>query len=127
MYSRSFTSAGRKFTDPVAFDSIALDHGQDPAHRDNYTDYQWEGFAAMMAVNLVGLVTVATRRDIVWTVGATWVDVAIWMSDYKPAPVFVRAFSVVPFLSFLLMRRGRSRRSYSPSSTPSRCSHRRSG
>jgi len=82
---------------------IALDHGQDPAHRDNYTDYQWEGFAAMMAVNLVGLVTVATRRDIVWTVGATWVDVAIWMSDYKPAPVFITAVVFTVFHPLTLL------------------------
>ncbi|KAI0031517.1 hypothetical protein K488DRAFT_51946 [Vararia minispora EC-137] len=80
---------------------ITLGHGQSPAHHDNY---QWEGFAVMISVNLVGLFIIAARRDIVWAAGATWVDVAVWSSEHKPAPVFVTAviFTVFHPLTLLM-------------------------
>lgn len=70
--------------------SVTLGHAWDPAHEDHYRSHQWEGFGVILGVNLLGLIIVAVRRDIVWCVGATWINVAIWATKLKPAPVYVR-------------------------------------
>ena len=77
--------------------SIALGYGHDPAHRDNYTTWQWPAFGILIAVNFVGMAIIAARRDIVWTVGATWINISLWATNYKPAPVFVCRLLPVPF------------------------------
>lgn len=56
----------------------------------NYTDYAWSGFAVVISTNLVGLVVILVRRDIVWCVAATWIAISIWSKRPKPAPVYVR-------------------------------------
>ncbi|VDB83157.1 unnamed protein product [Peniophora sp. CBMAI 1063] len=71
--------------------SIALGVGQDPAHRDNYTIWQWPAFGILLGVNAVGMLIIAVRRDIVWTVGAAWINVSLWSTSYKPTPVFITA------------------------------------
>ncbi|KAK7460908.1 hypothetical protein VKT23_008836 [Stygiomarasmius scandens] len=63
----------------------------------------WPGFGVVLGTNLVGLLVVATRRDIVWCVAATWICVSIWSMKPKPAPVFITAilFTVLHPLSLL--------------------------
>ncbi|KAI0058329.1 hypothetical protein BV25DRAFT_1967716 [Artomyces pyxidatus] len=70
---------------------ITLGHAWDPAHPDHYDHHQWEGFGVVLGVNLVGLLVIATRRDIVWCVGATWICVAIWATKLKPGSVYITA------------------------------------
>lgn len=55
----------------------------------NYTDYAWSGFAVVISTNLVGLVVILVRRDIVWCVAATWIAISIWSKRPKPAPVYI--------------------------------------
>lgn len=71
--------------------SVTLGHAWNPAHKDHYREHQWEGFGVILGVNLLGLLIIAIRRDIVWCVGATWINVAIWATKLKPAPVYVRS------------------------------------
>ncbi|KAI0052355.1 hypothetical protein FA95DRAFT_1387297 [Auriscalpium vulgare] len=68
---------------------IKLGHAWDPAHPDHYTEHQWEGFGVILGINIIGLIFVAARRDIVWCVGATWICVSIWTTKLKPSPVYI--------------------------------------
>jgi hypothetical protein len=54
-----------------------------------YTKYQWPGFAVMLGVNLIGLIVICARRDIVWCVGAVWVCASVWSAQPKPASIIV--------------------------------------
>ena len=47
------------------------------------------GFAVVLGTNLLGLLVIILRRDIVWCVAATWIAVSIWAAQPKPAPVYV--------------------------------------
>ena len=47
------------------------------------------GFGVVLGTNLLGLIVVIIRGDIVWCVAATWVAVSIWTATPKPAPVYV--------------------------------------
>lgn len=49
----------------------------------------WEGFGVMLGVNLLGLLVIILRRDLVWCIGAVWVCVSVWSSRPKAAPVVV--------------------------------------
>ncbi|KAF5348795.1 hypothetical protein D9756_009786 [Leucocoprinus leucothites] len=49
----------------------------------------WPVFGVVLGTNLVGLIVVILRRDIVWTVAATWICVSIWTLRPKPAPVYI--------------------------------------
>ncbi|EIM87324.1 uncharacterized protein STEHIDRAFT_120974 [Stereum hirsutum FP-91666 SS1] len=82
---------------------VTLGHAWDPAHKDHYRAHQWEGFGVILGVNLLGLIIVAVRRDIVWCVGATWINVAIWATKLKPAPVYITCimFTVLHPLTLL--------------------------
>jgi hypothetical protein len=44
----------------------------------------------VLGTNLVGLAIVVFRRDVVWTVGATWLNAALFSQRPKPVPVYVR-------------------------------------
>ena len=43
-----------------------------------------------MSTNLLSLVVVLFRRDVIWAIAATWICISIWTASPKPAPVFVR-------------------------------------
>jgi len=58
--------------------------------------HAWTGFGVVLGTNLLGLIVVLLRRDVVCCVAATWVCVSIWSYRPKPSPVYVR------FLYFLL-------------------------
>jgi len=68
---------------------IALGHTWSEGDKTHYTKYQWPGFAVMLGVNLIGLVVICLRRDIVWCVGAVWVCASIWSAKPKPASIFI--------------------------------------
>lgn len=44
-------------------------------------------------MNLIGLVVIVVRKDIVWCVAAVWIDIAIWSAKPKPSPVFIVAMA----------------------------------
>lgn len=50
----------------------------------------WEGFGVFFAFNLLGLIFIALRRDVVWAVGAAWLAASVWNAPPKSAPVSVR-------------------------------------
>jgi len=70
---------------------ITLGHGWDPAHPDHSDRNQWEGFAYLLVVNILGVLIIALRHDWVWFLGATWVCVSIWLSGPEPTPIYIIA------------------------------------
>ena len=76
----------------LTFCSITLGLSYDPSHPEDYDRHPWPGFAVTMAVNLVSLVVILFRRDVIWAIAATWICISIWTAAPKPAPVFVRFF-----------------------------------
>ncbi|KAK0484705.1 hypothetical protein IW261DRAFT_1458247 [Armillaria novae-zelandiae] len=59
--------------------------------------YQWPGFGVVFGTNILGLLVVVFRRDIVWCVAATWICVSIWSLRPKPAPVYITAILFTAF------------------------------
>ena len=70
--------------------SITLGLSYNPEHPQDYTRHPWPGFAVVMATNVLSLVVILLRRDMIWAIAATWICVSIWAAPPKPAPVFVR-------------------------------------
>ncbi|OSD08757.1 hypothetical protein PYCCODRAFT_1448904 [Trametes coccinea BRFM310] len=65
-----------------------------PGEPQHYSRGQWAGCAVLLGVNLLGLLVIILRRDIVWCAAATWICASVWSLKPKPAPVF---FVVVMF------------------------------
>lgn len=66
---------------------------------DNYSYkawHVWPVFGVVFGTNLVGLLVVLFRRDIVWTIAATWICISLWSLEPKPAPVKVCVIHVPP-------------------------------
>ncbi|KAJ6485913.1 hypothetical protein C8R45DRAFT_998377 [Mycena sanguinolenta] len=63
----------------------------------DYEKYAWPGFGVVFGTNLVSLLVVVLRRDIVWCVAATWICVSIWTLRPKPQAVYITAliFTIV--------------------------------
>ncbi|KII91749.1 hypothetical protein PLICRDRAFT_38586 [Plicaturopsis crispa FD-325 SS-3] len=59
------------------------------AHPGAYDNHPWPGFGVAFGTNLIGLIVVLARRDVVWTVAATWLCVAVWSQRPKPSPVYI--------------------------------------
>ncbi|KAK7032630.1 hypothetical protein VNI00_012894 [Paramarasmius palmivorus] len=55
----------------------------------NYSENPWPGFGVVFGTNLLGLLVVIFRRDIVWCVAATWICISIWAERPKPGPVYI--------------------------------------
>jgi len=70
---------------------VTLGHAWDPAHPDEMDKYQWEGFAYILSINIVGVLIIALRYDWVWCLGATWVCVSIWLKEPQPMPIHIIA------------------------------------
>jgi len=47
------------------------------------------GFLVVLITNLLGLLVIAIRRDIVWCVAAVWVCAGIWTQGTRPALIFI--------------------------------------
>ena len=74
---------------------VALGHTWPQGDQTQYTKHQWPGFAVILGVNLIGLVVICLRGDIVWCVGAVWVCASIWSVKPKPASIFVSFSTMV--------------------------------
>jgi hypothetical protein len=57
--------------------------------RDYSKWHAWTGFGVVLGTNLLGLIVVLLRRDIVCCVAATWVCVSIWSYRPKPSAVYI--------------------------------------
>ncbi|KAF7982791.1 hypothetical protein HWV62_25703 [Athelia sp. TMB] len=69
---------------------ITLGLSYDPAHAPTqYSRHEWAGFGVVLGINLVGLLVIILRRDIVWAVAATWICVSVFSARPKPAPVYI--------------------------------------
>ncbi|EPT02010.1 hypothetical protein FOMPIDRAFT_1160886 [Fomitopsis schrenkii] len=60
-----------------------------PGEPQHYARHQWAGFAVMLGVNIVGLLVVIIRRDIVWCISAAWMCASVWSRQPKPMPVWL--------------------------------------
>ncbi|KAL4067207.1 hypothetical protein V8B97DRAFT_1978669 [Scleroderma yunnanense] len=74
-----------------------------PDHPEQFDRHAWPGFSVVLSVNLLGLVVIIFRRDIIWAIAATWICVSEWSVRPKPVPVFVVVvlFTVVHPLALL--------------------------
>lgn len=79
--------------------SITLGFVHDGSSQAYKAWHVWPVFGVVLGTNLVSLLVIVLRRDIVWAVAATWICVSIWSERPKPSPIFVRHFSDAPFLS----------------------------
>lgn len=63
--------------------------------------YQWQGFAVVICTNVIGTLIVFIRQDIVWCIGALWINICMLIEGHKSAPVqgTLIAFSVIQPLS----------------------------
>lgn len=61
--------------------------GNPPVHYSAW--HAWSGFAVVMSTNLLALLVIIVRRDIVWCVAATWLCISLWLETPKPAPVYI--------------------------------------
>lgn len=103
--------------------SVTLGLTYSPNHPEQYDQHAWWGFAAVFAVNILGLAVIIARRDIVWAVAATWICVSEWSARPKPLPVLVRGsvlfFPPLVFLDAILIVCVRRPQCYSRFSTHS--------
>ncbi|KAG1741257.1 hypothetical protein EDB19DRAFT_1704993 [Suillus lakei] len=60
-----------------------------PGHPEHYGRFAWPGFGVTFGANIIGLVVILMRCDIVWAVAATWICASIWSARPKPAPVYI--------------------------------------
>jgi len=68
---------------------ITLGLSYNPGNPEDYARHPWPGFAVVMSVNLLSLIVVILRRDVIWAIAATWICISIWSASPKPAPVFI--------------------------------------
>ncbi|GJE93391.1 hypothetical protein PsYK624_095500 [Phanerochaete sordida] len=68
---------------------ITLGMTWSPGEPQHYGKHQWTGLGVMLGVNVISLIIVVLRRDIVWCVAACWIDASIWIFKPKPFPVFI--------------------------------------
>lgn len=73
--------------------SVELGYTWEPGKPNQYANHQWAGFGVVLLVNLIGLIVIVVRKDIVWCVAAVWIDVAIWSAKPKPSTVFIIAIA----------------------------------
>ncbi|RXW17656.1 hypothetical protein EST38_g8196 [Candolleomyces aberdarensis] len=76
----------------LGFTYVPIPGGGPP--RDYSAWHAWVGFGVILGTNIVGLLVVLFRRDIVWCASATWICVSIWSLRPKPAPVYVSVLSL---------------------------------
>jgi len=69
--------------------SITLHLTYDPKHPGPPSD-SLIGFGVLLGTNLVGLIVIVARRDVVWCVAATWIVTSLWIARPKPPIISVR-------------------------------------
>ncbi|KAJ7090596.1 hypothetical protein C8R43DRAFT_293284 [Mycena crocata] len=69
----------------------------------NYNAHSWPGFGVVFGTNFVSFLVVIFRRDIVWSVAATWICISIWSQRPKPQAVYITAlvFTIVHPLALI--------------------------
>ncbi|KAF7356843.1 hypothetical protein MVEN_01019900 [Mycena venus] len=69
----------------------------------DYDKYGWQGFGVVFGTNIVSLLVIVLRRDIVWCVAATWICVSIWALRPKPQAVYITAlvFTIIQPLALV--------------------------
>ncbi|KAJ7453970.1 hypothetical protein B0H11DRAFT_2006559 [Mycena galericulata] len=69
----------------------------------DYQSHPWPGFGVVLGTNLVSLIVIALRRDIVWCVASTWIAVSMWALRPKPQIVYVTllVFTILHPLSLI--------------------------
>ena len=73
--------------------SVELGYTWEPGKPNQYANHQWAGFGVLLLVNLIGLLVIVVRKDIVWCIAAVWIDIAIWSEKPKPSTVFIVAIA----------------------------------
>jgi len=69
---------------------ITLGLNYNPAHAETeYGRHAMAGFGVVLGINLVGLLVIILRRDIVWAVAATWICISVFSARPKPALVYI--------------------------------------
>ncbi|TFK75661.1 hypothetical protein BDN72DRAFT_757465 [Pluteus cervinus] len=61
--------------------------GAPPTHYSSW--HAWIGFAVVSVTNVLGLVVIVLRRDVVWCIAAVWICISVWTQHPKPNPVYV--------------------------------------
>ena len=72
---------------------------------DRYNKYAWRAVAFIAGFNVVGLVNVGWRLDIVWAVGGMWLLIGQMIQTPKAAQVFVSAFMILTRAMVLIEQR----------------------
>ncbi|KAI0795783.1 hypothetical protein C8Q75DRAFT_712066 [Abortiporus biennis] len=60
-----------------------------PGEPQHYARHQWAGFGVVLGINILSLLVITIRRDIVWCVAACWINASLWSLKPKPFPVFI--------------------------------------
>ncbi|KAJ7224464.1 hypothetical protein GGX14DRAFT_425757 [Mycena pura] len=55
----------------------------------DYNAHRWSGLGVVLGTNLVSLLVIVLRRDIVWCIAATWICISIWSLRPKPQTVYL--------------------------------------
>ncbi|KAJ8520876.1 hypothetical protein ONZ45_g2390 [Pleurotus djamor] len=55
----------------------------------DYDRYAFEGFLAVFFTNLVSIIVIAVRRDIVWCIAAVWICISVWSERPKASSVYI--------------------------------------
>ncbi|KAL1748253.1 hypothetical protein HDZ31DRAFT_30130 [Schizophyllum fasciatum] len=53
--------------------------------------YIWPAFGVVLGTNILGLIVIVLRRDIVWAVASTWLCIALWAEPGKPEHIQILA------------------------------------
>lgn len=62
-----------------------------PGEPQHYSPHQWAGFGVVLGVNILGLLVVIVRQDIVWCLSASWLSASLWSRTPKPMPIWLTA------------------------------------
>ncbi|KDQ56859.1 hypothetical protein JAAARDRAFT_36328 [Jaapia argillacea MUCL 33604] len=68
---------------------ITLGYTYSPGEPQHYARYQTPAFVFLLLINLLGLLVIMVRRDVVWCVGATLICISIWVERPKPFIVYI--------------------------------------
>ncbi|KAI0702059.1 hypothetical protein C8T65DRAFT_266253 [Cerioporus squamosus] len=68
---------------------ITLGKTWSPGEPQHYDRGMWSGFIVVLVVNVLSVLIIAIRRDIVWCIAATWICASQWSLKPKPYPVML--------------------------------------
>ncbi|EED82795.1 predicted protein [Postia placenta Mad-698-R] len=71
--------------------SVTLGWTFSPGEPQHYSPHQWAGFGVVLGVNILGLLVVIVRQDIVWCLSASWLSASLWSRTPKPMPIWLTA------------------------------------